>query len=78
MVVVEVGEEAGYRKISDLLCWHRSRSVRMGLEGERWGRERAGGLLGPCSFVYLSFVALRWRYQTRVEVSSGRSNINSN
>jgi hypothetical protein len=24
-VVVEVGEEAGYRKISDLLCWHRSR-----------------------------------------------------
>lgn len=47
MVVVEVGEEAGYRKISDLLCWHRSRSVRMGLEGERWGRERAGGLLGP-------------------------------
>lgn len=46
-VVVEVEEEASYTKISDLLCWHRSRSARMGLEGERWWRERAGGLLGP-------------------------------
>jgi hypothetical protein len=44
---VEVGEEAGYRKISDLPCWHRSRPVMTGLEGERWGRERVGGLLRP-------------------------------
>jgi hypothetical protein len=40
-------EEASYTKISGLLYWHRSRSVKMGLEGERWGTEREGDFLRP-------------------------------